>query len=296
MANPRLIRIASINGVLVKNVAARHQWCSRKRRTRAATGQEEEAPTLSERLSPPTKERRDLRSMIGTSSALAIKTVESGRHLAKHVDVKVQAIHGRRRAQAPHRADAQSTRIGESPDAFGALPQPAKDVADLGIDPGHAASIVHICEQRKSTLRNDQAAFTPVNPYDAIMTLAALIARRGHRVLEVRGFDQKVWAKNAKVAEGTLSGMLAVRYDKFGGIVTPSLVTVSKACAAADVPLWAFLHSDDGVLELFLSNRGPELMEIERAGGYSAAMTACMAILDELRPTALQSARERRGA
>lgn len=118
------------------------------------------------------------------------------------------------------------------------------------------------------------------------MELASLIARRGNRILQVRPFDQKSWAKDAKVAEATLSMMLRVRLDKNGAVVTPSLATVSKACAAAGVPLWAFLHSDDGVLELFLSERGAELMAIERAGGVSAAMNACMAVLDELRPQA----------
>lgn len=224
--------------------------------------------------------------MIGTNGAIAVEPVKAGRHLAQHIDVEVQAREVGRGLQPPHHTDAQIACVRQAADALRPVAKPPEDVLDLGVDAGHEAGIVHICEQRKGQVHNVSSAFTTVNQYAQAMELASLIARRGNRILQVRPFDQKSWAKDAKVAEATLSMMLRVRLDKNGAVVTPSLATVSKACAAAGVPLWAFLHSDDGVLELFLSERGAELMAIERAGGVSAAMNACMAVLDELRPQA----------
>lgn len=224
--------------------------------------------------------------MIGTNNALAIEAVESGRHLANHVDVKIQRIQARCRTQAPHRADAQPARLRKPPDTLRALPQPAKDVADLGIDLGHATSIVHICEHSKGRVRNDASMFAYVNAYAGAMTLAELISARAKRVMEVRGLSQERWRNDAGISKGTMSGFAAIRYDENGQMVTPSLVTVDKACAAVGIPLWAFLHTDDAMLELFLSDRAGELRRLEQEGGATASMMACMAILSEVREAA----------
>lgn len=220
--------------------------------------------------------------MIGTNDAFAVEPVEAGRDLAKNVHVEVQRPHHGSRLEPPHHRKTQPARRGERPDGLRASPKPLQDIADFCVQAGHEATIVHICEQRKPSVRNDVAMFTIVNGYAPAMSLAELISLRAERVIAVRGLSQERWRVAAGISTGTMHGFVSVRHND-AGQVTPSLVTVEKACAAVGIPIWAFLHPDSAMLELFLSDRAGELVESERAGGAAAAVMSCMAVLAEIR-------------
>lgn len=81
MQNLRLIRLIAKNGMLVGDVAAQHQRCSRRKRTGSDTGQKDRSPTGSGQLSPPNELRRDPSDM----NSIGVEIVGGTDRLGAHV-------------------------------------------------------------------------------------------------------------------------------------------------------------------------------------------------------------------
>lgn len=214
-----------------------------------------------------------------TSVQHGVETVDAFFHPPK--DVR-GGLNGRRTcgsSQRPHGTGTDAACLRNRMNGRTRRPEALYDPGD-GVVDRHKPDHIQKTERHNPSVQPNIRAFITSNAYPALMELGPIIARRLRRIMEVRGLGNNEWAKNAGVADGTVSTVLRGTPTKKGKPTTISIPKLDLLCRYAGVPTWAMLHEDDAVLELFLQ----ENRELEQlaSSNPAAAMVKAMAIISEL--------------